>query len=300
MEPVFVVDNREVSLMPSAEELVRSCASIPTLPEIYVHARNAVDDPGSTGDHLADVIKRDPALAAELLRVANDPRHGFPQQIDTIESAVHLIGPQAAADAVGAATVGRTFSGMPAYLMDIAKFWRKSLLCALLAGKIAESSGLDHGERSYTAGLFRDIGHLILYQTVPQRAQSALIEAGYLETSLADVEQSNTGCDFAEVGGEFLRSLGLPLQLERAVRWQLNPSKAGDFALQASIVHLAGAIADHEEPVETAHRPDWLSLHPDAVAATKFVPASIPTLLTEAQTDLQRVLRLVSPLAKAA
>ncbi|NJN36779.1 MAG: HDOD domain-containing protein, partial [Nitrospiraceae bacterium] len=42
----------------------------------------------------------------------------------------------------------------------------------------------------------------MLYQTVPQRAQSALIEAGYLEASLAEVEQSNIGCDFAEVGAE--------------------------------------------------------------------------------------------------
>ncbi|MCP9449114.1 MAG: HDOD domain-containing protein [Nitrospira sp.] len=287
--------------MPSAEELVQSCASIPTLPEIYVHARNVVDDPGSTGDHLAGIIKRDPALSAGLLRVANDPRHGFPRQIETIENAVRLIGPQATAEVVGAATVGRTFSGMPAYLMDVAKFWRKSLLCALLAGKIAESSGLDDSARFYVAGLFRDIGHLVLYQTVPQRAQSSFIEAGYLEASLADVEQSNIGCDFAEVGGEFMRSLGLPLQLERGVRWQLDPGKAGDFVLHASIVHLAGAIADHEEPVETtSRRPGWLSLHPDAVSSTKFAPASIPTLLAEAQTDLQRVLRLVSPLAKAA
>ncbi|MCP9446653.1 MAG: HDOD domain-containing protein [Nitrospira sp.] len=286
--------------MPSAEELVQSCASLPTLPEVYVHARNVVDDPGSTGDNLAGIIKRDPALSVALLRTANDPRHGFPRQIDTIEGAVHLIGQPAAAEVIGAVTVGRTFSGMPAYLMDVAKFWRKSLLCALLAAKIAESSGVDHGEHFYTAGLFRDIGHLVLYQTVPQRAQSSFIEAGYLEASLADVEQSNIGCDFAEVGGEFIRSLGLPLQLEQGVRWQLDPSNAGDFVLHASIVHLAGAIADHEEPVEAIRRSTALPLHPDAVAATKFAPSSIPTLLTEAQTDLQRLLRRLSSLAKAA
>ncbi|MCP9438607.1 MAG: HDOD domain-containing protein [Nitrospira sp.] len=289
--------------MPSAEELVRSCASIPTfptLPEIYVQVRNVVDAPDSTGDTLADIIKRDPALSARLLRIANDPCHGHPQQVDTINGAVNLIGLPATAEAVGAATVGRTFSGMPACLMDVAKFWRKSLLCALLAGKIAESSGLDHSERFYVAGLFRDIGHLVLYHTVPQRAQSSLIEAGYLETSLAEVEQSNIGCDFADVGGEFIRSLGFPLQLEQAVRWQLNPSNAGDFVLYASIVHLAGAIADLEEPVEATSRSTGPSLHPDAVAAIKFAPASIPTLLAEAQTDLQRVVHLVSPLAKAA
>lgn len=288
--------------MPSAEELVRSCASIPTfptLPEMYVQVRNVVDTSDSTGDTLAEIIERDPALSARLLRIANDPCYGFPQQIDTIHGAVNLIGLPATAEAVGTAAVGRTFSGMPANLMDVAKFWRKSLLCAFLAGKIAESSGLDHSERFYVAGLFRDIGHLVLYHTVPQRAQSALIEAGYLETSLAEVEQSNIGCDFADVGGEFMRFLGLPPQLEQAVRWQLNPINAGDFVLHASIIHLAGAIADHAEADEVTRRVG-LSLHPDAVAAITFAPVSIPALLAEAHTDLQQVVHLISPLAKAA
>jgi HD-like signal output (HDOD) protein len=285
--------------MPSASELVQSCTSVFTLPEIYFRVRDVVDDPDSTMDDLADVLRMDPAISARLLRIVNSPLYGFPKQIDTITRAVNLLGTQAVNDLVTATTIGRTFSGMPVQLMDAPKFWRKSVLCALLAGKIAKSCGIDDSERFFIEGLLRDIGHFVLYQTVPQRAQSALIEAAYLDSSLAEVEQSNIGCDFAEVGAELIRSWGMPVQIEQAVRYQLNPNEAGEFALHASMVHLAGVVTDHEE-LEPNQRREVMPFEPYAVTATQFAPASLPVLHTEAQSQLQDTLALIHPHAMAA
>jgi HD-like signal output (HDOD) protein len=250
-------------------------------------------------DDLAEVLKMDPALSARLLRIVNSPLYGFPRQIDTVIRAVNLLGIRAINDLVTATTVGRTFSGMPVQLMDVPKFWRKSVLCALLAGKIAKSCSLEDSERFFIAGLLRDIGHFVLYQTVPQRAQSALIEAGYLEASLAEVEQSNIGCDFAEVGAELIRSWGMPVQIEQAIRCQLSPNDAGEFIIHASIVHLAGVAADYEE-LEPSRRPATLPFSPHAVTATRFVPANLPALLTDARAKLQDALALIHPRAMAA
>ncbi|MBX3329850.1 MAG: HDOD domain-containing protein [Nitrospira sp.] len=285
--------------MPSASELVQSCTTVFTLPEIYFRVREVVDNPDSTMDDLADVLKLDPAISARLLRIVNSPLYEFPKQIDTVTRAVNIVGMQAINDLVTATTVGRTFAGMPIQLMDVPKFWRKSVLCALLAGKIAKSCGINDSERFFIEGLLRDIGHFVLYQTIPQRAQSALIEAGYLETSLAEVEQSNIGCDFAEVGAELIRSWGMPVQIEQAIRCQLSPNDAGEFIIHASIVHLAGVIADYEE-LEPSRRPAALPLNPHAVTATRFVPADLPALLSEACAQLQDTLAVIQPRAMAA
>ncbi|OQW34427.1 MAG: hypothetical protein A4E19_18375 [Nitrospira sp. SG-bin1] len=285
--------------MPLASELVQSCTSIVTLPEIYFRVREVVDDPDSTMDDLSEVLKMDPALSARLLRIVNSPLYGFPRQIDTVTRAVNLLGTQAINDLVTATTVGRTFSGMPVQLMDVPKFWRKSVLCALLAGKIAKSCGLEDSERFFIAGLLRDIGHFVLYQTVPQRAQSALIEAGYLEASLAEVEQSNIGCDYAEVGAELIKTWGMPTQIEQAVRCQLSPNDAGEFTLHASIVHLAGVIADYEE-LEPSRRPAALPFNSHAVTATRFALPSLPPLLADARAQLQDTLALIQPQPMAA
>lgn len=285
--------------MPSASELVQSCTTVFTLPEIYFRVRDVVDSSDSTMEDLANVLKLDPAISARLLRIVNSPRYGFPRQIDTITRAVNLIGMQAINDLVTATTIGRTFSGMPIQFMDVPKFWRKSVLCALLAGEIAKSCGIEDSERFFVEGLLRDIGHFVLYQTVPQRAHSALIEAGYLDASLAEVEQSNIGCDFAEVGAELLRFWGMPIQIEQAVRCQLSPSDAGEFILHASIVHLAGVVVDCEE-LESNRRPVTLPFNPAAITATRFTSDDLPALLKAACAQLQDTLAVINPHAMAA
>ena len=285
--------------MASAQELVQSCSNIFTLPEIYLRVRDVVDNPESTMDDLANALKIDPAISARLLKIVNSPLYGFPKQIDSISRAVNLIGMQSINDLVAATTLGRTFTGMTANLMDLPAFWRKSVLCALLAGKIAKASGIEESERFFIEGLLRDIGHLVLYQTIPQRAQSALVEAGYLGSPLAEVEQSNIGCDFTEVGAELVHFWNMPNQIEQAIRHQLSPNEAGEFRLHASIVHLAGAMADHAElELVQAGQPPAFDLF--ALACTRFNAEKCPVLLKESQEQLQDTLTFIYPLAMAA
>jgi len=285
--------------MPLASELVQSCTSVFTLSELYSRVRDVVDNPNSSTDELANVLKLDPVLSARLLRTANSPQYGSQKQIDTVSCAVNLIGVQVVRDLIAATTVGQTFSGMPPQFMDAPKFWRKSLFCALVAEGVATSCGVENSERCFVEGLLRDIGHFVLYQTVPQRAQSALIEAGYLEASLAEVEQSNIGCDFAEVGAELMWSWGMPVHIEQAIRCQLSPKDAGEFALHASIVHLAGVVVDNEE-LEPNRRREVLPFHPSAISTTKFASDNLPSLLTEVYAKFQRTQALIYPQTMAA
>jgi HD-like signal output (HDOD) protein len=285
--------------MASAQELVQSCSNIFTLPEIYFRVRDVVDDPESTMDDLANALKIDPAISARLLRIVNSPLYGFPKQIDTITRAVNLIGMQAVSDLVTATTIGRTFTGMTTEVMDLSAYWRKSVLSALMAGKIAKACSIEDSERFFIEGLLRDIGHLVLYQTIPQRAQSALIEAGNLSTPLAEVEQSSIGCDYAEVGAELIRSWGMPTQIEQAVRYQLSPDEAGEYRLHASIVHLAGVIAEHSELPQT-QATQALPFHPYALQTTQFKDSTWPALLKDAEAQLEETLALFSPMAMAA
>lgn len=285
--------------MASAQELVQSCSNLFTLPEIYLRVRNVVDNPQSTMDDLANAVKFDPAISARLLKIVNSPLYGFPKQIDCISRAVNLLGMQSISDLVASTTIGQTFTGIPANLMDLPAFWRKSVLCALLAGKIAKASGIEESERFFIEGLLRDIGHLVLYQTIPQRAQSALVEAGYLGTLLAEVEQSNIGCDFTEVGAELIRFWDMPDQIEQAIRHQLSPDQAGEFNLHASIIHLAGAVADHAE-LEPAQASQPPAFDPFALSCTRVNADECLTLLKEAQEQLQDTLNIIYPLPMAA
>ena len=285
--------------MASAQELVQSCSTVFTLPEIYTHVRDIVDNPTSTTDDLTNALKLDPAICARVLKIVNSPLYGLQKQVENISRAVNLMGMQSISDLVAATTIGRRFTGMTAELMDLEGFWRKSVLCAIVGGKLAKKSGIDDSERFFVEGLMRDIGHLVLYQAAPKLAQSAMVEASYLGASLAEVEQASIGCDFTEVGGELIRFWDMPASIEQAVRYQLNPDAAGDFALNASIVHLAGNIADHAE-LDPRHQKQWAPCNPSALSHAQFNPDTRPALLKEAQAQLQKTLAYIYPMTLAA
>lgn len=285
--------------MASAQVLVQSCSNIFTLPEIYFRVRDVVENPQSTMDDLANALKIDPAISARVLKFVNSPLYGFPKQIDTVTRAVNILGMQAIRDLVTATTIGRRFSGMTTEVMDLSAFWRKSIVCALMAAKIAKACGIRDSERFFIEGLLRDIGHLVLYETMPQRAQAALIEAGYLGTPSAEVEQATIGCDFAEVGAELIRFWGMPVQIEQAVRHQLEPRAAGEHILNASVVHLAGVVADQSE-LPPSHMAQEPSFDPYAMKLTGFNVSERAELLQEVREQLQETLALFSPQSKAA
>ena len=67
--------------MPSASELVQSCTTVFTLPEIYFRVRERmVDDPNSTTDDLAEVLKMDPAISARFSASSTARSMGFPSR----------------------------------------------------------------------------------------------------------------------------------------------------------------------------------------------------------------------------
>jgi hypothetical protein len=91
----------------------------------------------------------------------------------------------------------------------------------------------------------------------------------------------------------------MPVQIEQAVRYQLCPGEAGAFTLHASIVHLAGVVADHEA-LDSSGSHEGLSFDPHAITATQFVQTDLPALLAEVRAQLQDTLTLIYPHAMAA
>ena len=91
----------------------------------------------------------------------------------------------------------------------------------------------------------------------------------------------------------------MPNQIEQAIRHQLSPDQAGEFALHASVVHLAGALADYAE-LEPAQAGPPPACDPFALSCTRFNTDECPTVLKEAQEQLQDALACIYPLAMAA
>ena len=117
--------------------LVESMKSVCSLPASYQRVNDKVDDPKSSVADIAKTISMDQGLSARLLKLANSAFYGFPSRIETISSAVMIIGARELRDLALATAVISMFKDVPPALCDMKSFWRHSLACGLTSRLLA-------------------------------------------------------------------------------------------------------------------------------------------------------------------
>ena len=74
------------------EKIIKQIRALPPLPKSVLEVQRITSDPNSSIADLVKVIKDDPALTANLLKVANSPLYGFTRQVKNVDQAVALFG----------------------------------------------------------------------------------------------------------------------------------------------------------------------------------------------------------------
>jgi HD-like signal output (HDOD) protein len=227
-----------------AQELVASLDKLASLPNVYYRIREKLDDPEVSLSDISTELSSDPALSAALLRMANSAIYGFPRRVDTLSQALNLIGLRPLGELVLGSSIAATFGGIHAKNMDMLRFWRSSMRCALLCRTMAEQRGDGSQERMFLLGLLADMGHLVMYQAIPDLSDLVLTTSGLSLEDRAARERELIGCDFAEVGVALAHSWRLPVGFGVTLGAQLHPEQAGELAPQAACLQLARHLDD--------------------------------------------------------
>jgi HD-like signal output (HDOD) protein len=127
---------------------------------------------------------------------------------------------QAVHDLTLAVSVAKTFSGIHQQVMSMKIFWANSFFSGLVARELARKCFLVDSERMFVEGLLRDIGHLILYDQLPEKSEQALRQSAETGVPVHLVEQDLLGFDYTEVGQMLVEIWQLPKNLGVAIRYQ--------------------------------------------------------------------------------
>jgi len=280
--------------MPTAKDLVRQTSALVSLPEIYLRIKQILEDPKAGMVDVADVISRDPGLAARILKIANSAFFGFPSRVETVTQAANLLGEEKINNLVLSTTVTRAFARISEKHMNMDMFWQDSIYRAVLSQLLAKHYQEGKTERSFIQGLLADVGHLVMFQVVPDLCHSALIKSSQENTPLHRIETQLVGCHYAQVGGELLKSWELPENLWSVVRFQHDPAAADQFAPETAIVNLANEItrsADPDTPItEREFESDWI-----ASRLSPLTEDQVNEMRKEADKGAQEALELIFP-----
>lgn len=145
---------------------------LPSLPDVALHIRKALESETGSAQQIADILSQDPSLAARLLQLANSPLYRARAEIDNLHLAVARLGVRIVRDLVTTLAMRQMFqTDSPVLEQHFRALWSCSIRVAAISRSLAtRQPGLDN-EQALLAGLIHNIGALpivMLAQRDPQ------------------------------------------------------------------------------------------------------------------------------------
>jgi len=206
---------------------------------------------------IAAILKSDPSLAAEVLRIANSPIFAFRTEIASIDRAVSLLGLDRIRElALAIALKSYGTLKQPAHKLC----WSHSIACGVLAEELAPAYGLRASE-ALTAGLLHDVGRIGLLKAYAAE-YAPLMMANYegIAQQLT-AERWMLGMDHCVSGAFLAKTWAFPPRLHDAVEQHHAKIDDDDDESVLGLIKvcclLAGTfgypeIKSAEEPLRTA------------------------------------------------
>lgn len=223
-------------------ELRSRVAQLPPLPEVVLAMVATLDRGNARLGDLAELLQRDQALTARVLRLANSAFYGVPGRVASVHDAISLIGLRSLRSLVATAALTQHVSLPSGSSFEPGVFWRHTVAAAFAARFLAAAHALDE-ELAYTAGLLHDVGRLALAAHFPQ-AHTALVQAirsaGHAGRTL---ERQLLGTDHAEVGAIVAEHWHLPNPVVVVIARHHHPPETAESCTLVDVIHIADAVA---------------------------------------------------------
>jgi HD-like signal output (HDOD) protein len=204
---ILVMTRTGPSRKRSIDELLGEIDELHSCPPVVASILSATRDEDFDIRRVVDCIERDPALAASILRLVNSSYFGLANEVSSIQHAVTYVGRRTLRLAVlSFGLVDRLMEGTPASLFE--DYWRRALTMACAARRCMKGVEEDD-DAVYCAGLFADLGVLVLAQVEPSRYPPIYLDCPH-GSDLVDAERDTFGFDHPTVTARLLSRWKFP------------------------------------------------------------------------------------------
>jgi putative nucleotidyltransferase with HDIG domain len=236
--------------------LVGEVGMLPSAPTAFQEILVCLQNPAASLTDAAQIIGRDAAMTANIMKLVNSAFFGSRRPITTIDRAVAYLG----MDTLGALVLGHSVfqsgvaTGVDGFSLE--QLWKHSEQTAAAARAIALSENLSaaKADEAFLAGVLHDVGKVVF----ATKATALPKDMGAVDV-VAQMEAHH-----AEVGAYLLGLWGFPNSIVEAVAFHHTPNQASEkgFGL-AGIVHVADRLVHlrsekHSAAIDTGLQPEYL------------------------------------------
>lgn len=260
-----------------AAALVEELTQLPVQHLVAARLLAMLDGESPEAGELGKLIAADPALSAQVIRLANSAAYGLRNKTGSASRAVMVLG----FGTVRALAAGAAF-GLFGEKGKAAPdgFWPHSVATAAAATVVARRVGCSAGE-AFSAGMLHDLGTALLFRHAPRRYDAAARQAVTRPDELLELETVELGMTHPEVGGAVLAAWHFTPEFVEAVANHHGPFEG--TCLLTRVVAAGEALAQCHDDGGSAEPSLFLG---EALALVGLSPAHAETLLEQVRAEI--------------
>ena len=240
------------------KHIMAKVRSFPGMPATAARLMPLLQNPNSSAVQIEDLLKYDPGLTANILKLTNSAYFGLPTRVSSVRQAIMLLGWKRLLQLTMTMCMSALMKKpLPGYDLPRGELWRHSVAVSVAADILVKSLSITNADEVFTAALLHDIGKLVLGDYVQE-------DLGKIEQmvgkgiSFEVAEYIVLGTNHAQIGARILQSWSLPQELVNAVSWHHDPDHCDHSCMLSDVVHVANILGRmigygkgrDEQPVE--------------------------------------------------
>lgn len=222
--------------------IISDVKAFPSMSGVALKVLKIIEDPKCSASDIEALLRYDPSITANILKITNSAYFGIPTKIASIRQAVVLLGWKKLGKLVMTTCVNAVMDKpVPGYDLSPGELWQHSIAVSVAADILSKELGIEEDDEVFTAALLHDLGKLVLGAYV--KSDFAAIERAINEgTPFQTAEREVLGTDHAEVGGLLLETWAFPESLVQSTRWHHDPDSAEEKNTIIDLIHIADVL----------------------------------------------------------
>jgi HD-like signal output (HDOD) protein len=221
------------------DQLAERCGQLYSLPGVAMQVLQLTRNPHVDTRALKECIENDPAISSRILRVVNSSLFGLTREVSDLNQALALLGIKP----LKLLVLG--FSLPSGLFLDVeAKtllwYWKHTLTKAVAGRELSHRLWRIPGDETFLAGLFQDLGVLVLFQQLGQPYARFLDRAVSHRLDLGAIQRRVLGFSHAELSARLLKQWNFPESLCEIIAW--DPAQ-GNQPARVQILRLSELFA---------------------------------------------------------
>ncbi len=280
--------------MSTIKELIKEIKNLKPIPAIVNQIIKAIDDPNCSASDIADIIKFDPSVTANLLKTCNSAYFALPNPVNSVQDAVSLLGMDQIIELVlmksGAKVLSKKQKG---YGLHEGIMWKHAVSSALISKAICKKTKLGNENIIFTATLLKDIGKTVLDRYVSDSFETIINLVQNKRHSFREAEKRVIGIDHGELGAMIATQWKFSPKMINIIRHHHLSDKSQQKNCDIAIVYLADCIC---MMMGLGIGEDGLSyrFHGDVIKNLNITHEDIAMIIADFTLEMQKVEELIN------